>query len=43
MIAKLWTKKIIAGEKTFAEVPARLKSQVKELLIEAGRPDLITE
>ena len=43
MIAKLWAKKIIAGEKTFAEVPARLKSQVKELLIEAGRSDLITE
>ena len=43
MIAKLWAKKIIAGEKVFAEVPARLKPQVKELLIEAGRPDLITE
>ena len=43
MIAKLWTKKIIAGEKTFTEVPARLKPQVKELLIEAGRPDLVTE
>ena len=43
MIAKLWAKKIIAGEKIFAEVPARLKSQVKELLIEAGRSDLVTE
>lgn len=43
MIAKLWTKKIIAEEKTFAEVPARLKPQVKELLIEAGRTDLVTE
>ena len=43
MIAKLWAKKIVAGEKIFAEVPSRLKPQVKELLIEAGRTDLVTE
>ena len=43
MIAKLWAKKVIAAEKTFAEVPLRLKDQVKALLIEACRPDLITE
>lgn len=43
MIAKLWAKKIIAEEKTFTEVPIRLKEQVKELLIEAGRSDLVIE
>ena len=43
MIAKLGTKKIITGEKTFAEVPVKLKPQVKELLIEEERPDIETE
>ena len=32
MIAKLWAKKIIAGERTFDEVPRLLKDKVKEIL-----------
>lgn len=32
MIAELWAKKIIAGERTFKEVPRLLKDKVKEIL-----------
>lgn len=41
-MAKLWVKKIIAGEKTFADVPRLLKTKVKEELKAAGREDLIS-
>lgn len=34
---------IINGMKTFADVPAEKKELVKELLIKAGREDLVTE
>ena len=43
MIAMLWANQIILGKKTFAEVPRLLKSKVKELLIEAGCSELVTE
>lgn len=43
MIARLWEKEIIAGNKTFKEVPPKLKDKVKELLIADGREDLIIE
>lgn len=43
MIAKLWADKIIAGEKTFQQVPAKLKAQVRQVLIERGREDLAVE
>ena len=43
MVARLWVKNIIDGKKTYDQVPSKLKEQVKELLIEAGREDLITE
>lgn len=43
MIAMLWAQKIIYGKKTYAEVPAKLKAQVKEILIESGLEDLIVE
>ena len=33
MIAELWAKKIIAGERTFDEVPRLLKDKVKEILV----------
>ena len=33
MAAKLWTKQIVLGKKEFAEVPGRLKEQVRELLL----------
>lgn len=43
MIAMLWTQQIILGKKTFAQVPAKLKEQVRELLIDSGCEDLIIE
>lgn len=43
MMAMLWTQQIMLGRKTFAEVPAKLKSKVRELLIDSGCEDLVTE
>lgn len=43
MMAMLWAQQIMFGKKTFADVPAKLKSKVRELLIDSGCEDLITE
>lgn len=43
MMAMLWAQQIMFGKKTFAEVPAKLKNKVRELLIDSGCEDLITE
>lgn len=43
MMAMLWCQKIILGKKTFNDVPRLLREQVKELLIESGMEELITE
>lgn len=43
MMAMLWAQQIMFGKKTFAEVPTKLKSKVRELLIDSGCEDLITE
>lgn len=43
MIAMLWCQRIMCGKKTYNDVPRLLKEQVKELLIESGCEDLITE
>ena len=43
MIAMLWVTRIVAGKKTFADVPRLLKDQVRELLIEAGLEEFIIE
>lgn len=43
MIAMLWANQIILGNKAYAEVPRLLKAKVKELLIEAGCGELVTE
>lgn len=43
MMAMLWAQKIILGKKTFADVPAKLKDQVAEILRESGLEELITE
>lgn len=43
MLAMLWTQRIINGKKTYDQVPRLLKEQVKELLIECGCEDLITD
>lgn len=43
MMAMLWAQQIMLGKKTFAQVPAKLKEQVRELLIDSGCEDLIIE
>lgn len=43
MIAELYAKRIIEGKKTFDDVPRLLKDKVKEILIESGYEELVTE
>lgn len=43
MVAKLWADQIVAGKKTYKQVPAKLKAQVADILREMGREDLIIE
>ena len=43
MLAMLWAIQIINGKKTFAQVPAKLRDQVREILIDAGCEDMIIE
>lgn len=43
MMAMLWCQQIILGKKSFPQVPAKLKDQVRELLIDSGCEDLIKE
>ena len=43
MISKLYANRIIEGKKTFDEVPRLLKDKVKNILIETGHEDLVTE
>ena len=42
-MAMLWAQKIILGKKKYSDVPRLLKEQVKEILIESGMGELITE
>lgn len=43
MIANLWVEQIIAGNKTYQEVPRLLKERVRAILIEKNREDLLEE
>ena len=43
MVAKLWADAIVAGTKTYKQVPAKLKAAVAEELRARGREDLIIE
>ena len=43
MMALLWTNQILLGKKVYADVPRLLKQKVKELLIDAGYEELVTE
>ena len=36
MIAELWTKRVMSCDKTYAEVPAQLKSDVDTYFAEVG-------
>ena len=43
MIAMLWAQQIMLGKKTYSQVPRLLKDKVKEVLIDSGAEDLVTE
>ena len=43
MMAMLWAQQIMLGKKTYAQVPHLLKDKVKEVLIDSGCEDLVTE
>lgn len=43
MMAMLWAQQIMLGKKTYEQVPRLLKEQVKEILIDSGFEELVTE
>ena len=43
MMAMLWAQQIMLGKKTYVQVPKLLKDQVKEILVDSGCEDLVTE
>jgi hypothetical protein len=43
MMAMLWAQQIMLGKKKYKDVPRLLKDKVKELLIDSGCEDLVTE
>ena len=43
MLAMLWAIQIINGKKTFAQVPAKLKDAVREILVDSDCEYLIDE
>ena len=43
MMGLLWAQQIMLGKKKYADVPRLLKEQVKEILIDSGCEELVTE
>ena len=43
MMAMLWAQQIMLEKKTYTQVPRLLKEKVKEILIDSGCEDLVTE
>ena len=43
MMAMLWAQQIMLGKKNYAQVPRLLKEKVREVLIDSGCEDLVTE
>ena len=43
MMAMLWAQQIMLGKRTYTQVPSKLKAQVKEILIDSGYEELVTE
>ena len=43
MMATLWAQQILLGKKKYSDVPRLLKPKVKELLIDSGYEELVTE
>lgn len=43
MMAMIWAQQIMLGKKTFAQVPRLLREKVREILIDSGCEELVTE
>ena len=43
MMAMFFAPRVILGKTAYKDVPAKLKDQVKELLVDAGLPELAEE
>ena len=43
MMAMIWAQQIMLGKKIFAQVPRLLKEKVREVLIDSGCEDRVTE
>lgn len=43
MMAMLWAQQIMLSKKEYAQVPRLLKEQVREILIDSGMEELVTE
>ena len=43
MMAMIWAQQIMLGKKTYEDVPRLLKDKVKEILIDSGCEELVTE
>lgn len=43
MMAMFFAQRVILGKTAFADVPAKLKDQVRELLVDAGLAELAVE
>ena len=43
MIAKLWYRKVVLGQRTFSEVPTLLKDSARQLLIENEMTEYLGE
>ena len=43
MMAMIWAQQIMLGKNTYAQVPRLLKDKVREILIDSGCEELVTE
>ena len=43
MMAMIWAQQIMLGKKTYAQVPRLLREKVKEILIDSGCEELVTD
>lgn len=43
MMAMIWAQQIMLGDKTYAQVPRLLREKVKEILIDSGCEELVTD
>ena len=43
MMAMIWAQQIMLGKKNYAQVPRLLREKVREILIDSGCEELVTE